>query len=142
MYVYAWLIIFVLAVIMEAATAGLTTIWFAGGAFVAFILALIGVDLGWQIAAFIAVSILLLIFTRPLVRKFINKRTVQTNVLDSVIGRSAVVSEEINNIQATGKITLDGMPWTARSEEEDTVIPAGTEVTVVKVVGVKCIVKP
>lgn len=139
--VYVWLIIFVICVILEAMTAGLATIWFAGGALVALLLALLGVDLIWQVLAFVVISLLLLVFTRPLACKYINRRTAKTNVVDSIIGRSAVVTEEINNILATGKVTVDGMPWTARSEDGETVIPIGTEVTVVSLTGVKCIVK-
>lgn len=141
MDVYAWLIVFVLCVVLEAATAGLATIWFAGGALVAFLLALLKVGLVWQFIAFIAVSILLLAFTRPLVQKFVNRRTEQTNVVDKIIGKCGMVTEEINNILGSGRIMVDGMPWTARSEEHNLVIPEGVEVTVVSLSGVKCIVR-
>lgn len=141
MDVYAWLIVFIVCVVLEAATAGLATIWFAGGALVAFLLALLKVGLVWQFIAFIAVSILLLAFTRPLVQKYVNRRTEQTNVVDKIIGKSGMVIEEINNILGSGRIMVDGMPWTARSEEQDMVIPEGVEVTVVSLAGVKCIVR-
>ena len=141
MYVYVWLIVFVLSILVEAATAGLASIWFAGGAFVAFLLALLKVDPVWQIVAFVVISLLLLVFTRPLARKYINKKAEKTNVLDSIIGRTAIVTEEINNILATGKVTVDGMPWTARSAVPEEIIPVGTEVTVVSLTGVKCIVR-
>lgn len=139
---YVWLGIFVLAVIVEVATAGLATIWFAGGAFVAFVLAILKVPLLWQVLAFVVISLLLLAFTRPMAVKYLNRKTEKTNVLDKIIGRSALVTEEINNILATGKVVVDGMPWTARSEEDERIIPVGTEVTVEQLMGVKCIVKP
>ena len=141
MYIYVWLAVFILSILVEAATAGLASIWFAGGAFVAFILALIGVGPVWQVAAFVVISLLLLVFTRPLARKYVNRRAEKTNVVDSIIGRTAVVTEEINNILATGKVVVDGMPWTARSAVAEEVIPVGTEVTVVSLTGVKCIVR-
>ena len=141
MYVYVWLIVFVLSVVAEIATAGLVSIWFAGGAVVAFILAILDVPLVWQVVAFVVISLLLLVFTRPLARKYINRKAEKTNVLDSIIGRTAIVTEEINNILATGKVTVDGMPWTARSAVAEEVIPVGTEVTVVSLTGVKCIVR-
>ena len=141
MYIYVWLAVFVLSLIVEAETAGLASIWFAGGALVAMVLAIIGVGPVWQVAAFVVISLLLLAFTRPLARKYINKRAEKTNVVDSIIGRTAVVTEEINNILATGKVVVDGMPWTARSAVTEEIIPVGTEVTVVSMTGVKCIVR-
>ena len=141
MYIYVWLVVFILSILVEAATAGLASIWFAGGAFAAFILALVGVGPVWQVVAFVVISLLLLVFTRPLARKYVNRRAEKTNVVDSIIGRTAIVTEEINNILATGKVTVDGMPWTARSAVAEEVSPAGTEVTVVSLTGVKCIVR-
>ena len=141
MYIYVWLAVFVLSILVEAATAGLASIWFAGGAFVAFLLALLDVSPVWQVIAFVVISLLLLVFTRPLARKYINRKAEKTNVLDSIIGRTAIVTEEINNILATGTVTVDGMPWTARSAVAEEVIPVGTEVTVVSLTGVKCIVR-
>ena len=138
---YVWLGIFVLAVIIEVATAGLATIWFACGAFVAFVLAVLKVDIIWQVVAFVAVSLLLLAFTRPMAKKYLNRKTEKTNVLDKIIGRTALVTEEINNILATGKVVVDGMPWTARNVVTEEVIPIGTEVTIVSLTGVKCIVR-
>ncbi len=126
MEMYIWLALMVLFILVEAGTAGLTTIWFAGGALVAFLAALLGAHLVVQVILFVLVSLLLLIFTRPLVKKYLNGRTLKTNA-DSLIGRTAVVSEEISNLRATGAIMVDGMSWTARSETEEA-IPAGAEV--------------
>ena len=95
MYIYVWLAVFVLSILVEAATAGLASIWFAGGAFVAFLLALLDVSPVWQVVAFVVISLLLLVFTRPLARKYINRKAEKTNVLDSIIGRTAEVPEEI-----------------------------------------------
>ena len=141
MYIYVWLAIFVLSILVEAATAGLASIWFAGGAFVAFLLALFDIQPVWQVVAFVVISLLLLVFTRPLARRYINRKAEKTNVLDSIIGRTAIVTEEVNNLLATGKVVVDGMPWTARSAVAEEVIPVGTEVTVVSLTGVKCIVR-
>ena len=140
METYIWLGLMVLFVLVEAATAGLTTIWFAGGALVAFLASLLGGSTVLQVVLFFLVSLVLLIFTRPVVKKYLNSRTLKTNA-DSLIGRTAVVSEEISNLNATGTITVDGMPWTARSAVTEEIIPVGTEVTVVSLTGVKCIVR-
>ena len=139
METYIWLGLMVLFVLVEAATAGLTTIWFAGGALVAFLASLLGGSIVLQVVLFFLVSLVLLIFTRPVVKKYLNSRTLKTNA-DSLIGRTAVVSEEISNLNATGTITVDGMPWAARTREEEK-IPAGALVKIVEIRGVKCIVE-
>ncbi len=136
----SWLILFVLLLGIEILTLGLTTIWFAGGALAAFFAALLGAGLVFQLVLFAVVSLVLLAFTRPLAVKYLNRKTTKTNV-DSMVGRHGEVTEEINNLQAQGQVQVDGMPWTARAEREEDVIPAGTEVQVVRVSGVKLIVK-
>ena len=139
MEMYIWLGLMVLFLLVEAATAGLTTIWFAGGALIAFLAALLGGNLVIQVVVFVLVSLLLLVFTRPMVKKYLNGRTLKTNA-DSLIGRTAVVTEEISNLNATGTITIDGMPWTARTQTEEK-IPVGAEVRIREIRGVKCIVE-
>ena len=134
-----WLAVFVLLIVIEFATMGLTTIWFAGGAVAGFIASMLGANVVIQAAAFFAVSIVLLIFTRPFAVRYINSNKAKTNI-DSLIGQEALVLEEINNIQETGCARLDGKEWTARSVD-DTVIPANTVVIVERIEGVKLIVK-
>ena len=135
-----WLILFVLLLGIEILTLGLTTIWFAGGALVAFFAAMLGANVLIQVVAFAVVSLALLAFTRPFAVKYLNHRTTKTNV-ESIVGRHGEVVEEINNLQAQGQVKIDGMPWTARAEREDWIIPVGTVVTVVRVSGVKLIVR-
>jgi len=134
-----WAIIFIVLVLVEMATMGLTTIWFAGGAAAGFICSMLDLNVLIQIVAFFAVSILLLIFTRPFAMRYINQNKVKTNI-DSLIGANALVLEEIHNLKETGCVRLEGKEWTARTED-DSVIPKNAEVTVVKIEGVKLIVK-
>ena len=75
-----WLIAFVVLVGIEIGTMALTTIWFAGGALLAFVLSLFGASVEVQLAVFVIVSFILLFFTRPLASKYLNGRTVKTNV--------------------------------------------------------------
>lgn len=135
-----WLIVFVLMVIIEIATMGLATIWFAGGAVVAFFLALFGVPVKIQIVVFLVVSFLLLFITRPVAMKHLNLKRIKTNV-DELVGKHAIVTEEIENLKGAGQITLNGIEWTARSESNET-IPVNTEVEIVEIKGVKAFVKP
>ena len=138
--VWVWLALLVLFIITEIATVQLTTVWFAGGALIAMLLAACGVkSIIIQIIVFLAVSIILLIATRPLVKKHINKKSQPTNA-DRNLGQSAVVTEEINNLEGKGAAKVNGIEWTARSED-GSIIPAGTTVTVAKIDGVKLIVR-
>ena len=134
-----WLVVFILLILIELATMGLTTIWFAGGAVAGFVASMLGANVVIQAAAFFAVSILLLFFTRPFAVRYINSNKTKTNV-DGLIGQEALVLEEINNIRETGCARLEGKEWTARSMN-DTVIPKDTVVTVESIEGVKLIVK-
>ena len=138
-YEGGWLIVFVLLAVLEAVTMGLTTIWFAGGALAGFFTALLGGGFLLQLAVFCAVSLVLLIFTRPAVLKLRKGKETPTNA-DRLIGETGVVKETIDNLAATGLVQVKGQDWTARSET-DGVIPADRKVRVCQIDGVKLIVK-
>lgn len=137
---YYWLIAFVVLLIAEGATMGLTTIWFAGGCVTAFVVNLLGGNIWIQIGVFLAVSFLLLIFTRPVAVKYLNKSRTKTNV-DNLIGQAAVVTQDIDNLKSVGQAKLRGMEWTARAQEGQGTIEKGATVEVVAIEGVKLIVK-
>ena len=130
-----WLVLLVVLVVIEIATLGLTTIWFAGGALVALIAAAFGAPLYFQVALFIAVSAVLLFFTRPLAVRYFNNDRVKTNA-ESLIGKKAVVEEEIDNLKPTGLVNVKGQEWTARSTNDDVVIPKGKVVFLCEFSGV------
>lgn len=133
-----WLALMVLLLILEAATAGLTSIWFALGALAALIASLFGGALWLQLVWFFAVSLLTLWLTRPLALKYLNSRRVATNA-DRVIGAEAVVTEDIDNIAGSGAVHVDGHEWTARSGSGAN-IAKGAVVRVERIEGVKLIV--
>ncbi len=135
-----WLGLLILFLVIEAVTLGLTTIWFAGGAFVSFLAALLHTPLPVQGVLFFAVSLVLLFFTRPVAVRFMNQKTEKTNV-DSLPGEKALVTETIENLKGTGRVKVKGADWTARTPEDGKVIAAGTVVTVQRVQGVKLIVE-
>lgn len=137
--VLAWTILLVVLVLVELATMGLTTIWFAAGALVALIAAACNAPLFVQIALFLAVSVLTLVFTRPIAMRYFNTGRTRTNV-QSLIGQKGIVTGEIDNLKGSGQVTLNGMEWTARSSAEDCVIPEGSVVIVRRIDGVKLIV--
>ncbi len=135
-----WLIILVVLLFIEIVTLGLSTIWFAGGALAAFIAALAGGGLALQVILFLAVSLVLLLFTRPVVMRYLNANKTATNV-DSLIGAQAIVSKPINNLLGQGEVLVNGNPWSARSAEENGAIEKDAVVHVVRIDGVKLIVE-
>lgn len=125
--------------IAEAITVQLVSIWFLVGAIAALIAALCGASPVIQIIIFIAVSVLALVITRPFVKKFVSSKKQKTNY-DRVIGQIGIVTEDIDNINAAGQVKADGKIWTARSIDSS-IIPAGSEVVIDRIDGVKLIVK-
>lgn len=138
---YFWLALLIIFIVVECLTVGLVSIWFAGGSLVAMILAMAGAGAIWQDVAFLAVSGLLLVITRPFVKKYLMNKKVQTNY-QSVIGTVAKVIEKIDNYNQTGAAFADGKEWTARSTEDLITMEEGSLAEVVAIEGVKLIVKP
>lgn len=140
MEIWIWLSLVVLFLIAEAATVTMTSLWFAGGALVALVVALLGGPIWLQIAAALVVSAALLACLRPLVRKHFTPKLHRTNV-DAVIGSEGYVTADIDNASATGTVKLGAMEWTARSADGSS-IPKGTLVKVERIEGVKAFVSP
>lgn len=134
-----WLIIFVVFAALELVSLGMTCIWFAIGALAACVSSLFTDNWMIQAFVFIIVTVVVLVFLRPIAIKHINGKAEKTNV-DSIIGRKAKVIADIDNINATGMVVIDGMEWTARSVD-GSIITKDTLVEVVSVEGVKAIVK-
>ena len=138
--VFIWLAILTFFLVAEAVTVQLTTIWFAGGALVAALAAGMGAEEWLQIILFLAVSLILLILARPVLKKCLNKGMVRTNV-NSLIRQSAVVIQKIDNLAQTGQVRINDIEWLARTSDDKEIIPEKTVVTITEVRGVKLIVK-
>ena len=134
-----WAAASVVFVVVELATVGLASIWFALGSLCALIAALLGAPVWLQIVWFVIISVAALVSTRPLVRKYINGKTQATNA-DRVIGRTAVVKERIDDLAATGAVLADGKMWSARTVD-GSAVEAGTLVTIRAIQGVRLIVE-
>ena len=135
-----WLILLACFLVVEAITVGLTTIWFAGGALVAAIASGLGAGILIQWVLFLIVSLALLIFTRPMAVRYMNKGVPKTNV-NSLIGERAVVIQKINNLEQTGQVRINDIEWMARTSSDEVTIPEHAIVTIEDVPGVKLIVK-
>lgn len=135
----AWLVLLAIFLAVEAATAGLTTIWFAAGALAAGAAAYFGGSIVLQLMVFFVVSVLLLIFTRPAAMRLMNQSKHATNV-NSLVGKRALVTEEIDNLRQMGKVQLQDIDWMARSSREDIKIEKNAVVIIREVRGVTLIV--
>lgn len=134
-----WLVAVFVFLVLELISMGLTTIWFAGGAVVAFVASLFGVPIPVQILLFIVTSVVMLIFTRPVVEKKLNNSRTKTNV-EEIIGKEGKVTETIDNFNQKGVVVINGLEWSARNGETDDIIPVGAKVIVKEVQGVKVMV--
>lgn len=130
---YVWMAVVVVALLLEAITMGLVSIWFVPGALFALTLSLLSFELHWQIIAFAATSAVTLFLGLTIKRK-----KTKTNV-DSVIGKTALIIEEVNNIEGRGAAKLGGQVWTARSKNPNETLLPGDQVIVLAVEGVKLI---
>jgi len=135
---YFWLVVIVVAAVVEGATAQLVSIWFVAGGVGALIADLCGADLWVQAIVFIVVTALTILATRPLVKKLLNFKRIDTNA-GRYIGKTGVVIIEINNMLGVGQVNVLGSIWTARSED-NSVIDVGKHVLVKSIEGVKVIV--
>lgn len=135
-----WLAAMVLLLIIEGAVPGLVSIWFALGALAALLAAILHAPVWLQVTWFVVVSVVSLIITRPLARKYVNSKTQPTNA-DMLIGSDCVVREKIDNLRGTGAVLAQGKEWTARMENGEASAEAGEIVRIVRIEGVKLIVK-
>jgi membrane protein implicated in regulation of membrane protease activity len=136
---FTWLIAFIAFLGVELITIGLASIWFAFGALVALIACMLGANTWVQLILFVVVSAASMLLVRPFALRFVNKDVEKTNV-EAVAGKTGKVTETINNIEGTGTVFIDGLEWTARTEDDSVTIEKDTIVKVVRIEGVKAIV--
>lgn len=138
---YIWLGVLILAVVVETLTLSLVSIWFVPGALISMILAFIpGMPLWIEITVFLSMTLILLVFIKPITSKLIVGKRVATNA-DAVIGETAVVTEAINNLEAKGQVKVKGQIWTARAADQNTTYEVGDILNVIAIEGVKLICK-
>ncbi|MCD8006152.1 MAG: NfeD family protein [Oscillospiraceae bacterium] len=139
MYVTGWLIAVIAFIVLEAVTYQLVSVWFVIGSLGGLVAAALGANLGIQIAVFVILSALMLAVLRPLSMKFLKPKGLKTNT-DRLIGEDVLITEDVSNINETGKGKISGMTWTVRSESGED-IPKDSVATVSRIEGVKLIVK-
>ena len=135
-----WIGLFIILLLIEIFTVGLTTIWFAIGALAAAGVNTLGADLIIQIIVFLAVSVILMIFTRPWAARHLNQNRLKTNY-ESKIGEIIKITERVDNLKQTGKSIVDGQEWTVRSQNNNEILEKDELAKVIAVSGVKLIVE-
>lgn len=135
-----WLIASGIFFICEIITVGFLVFWLGVGALIAMLVSFFTSNIIIQMSVLVVSSGLLIFATRPLVNKISKKDVVPTNVY-SLIGKKAVVTEDIDWVTGKGQIKFEGEIWSAKSKEQIN-IPAGSEVEIVSIEGVKAFVKP
>lgn len=132
-----WLIASGIFFVGEIFTTGFLIFWFGLGALLTMIASFFITNIFIQATIFVISSTLLIFLTKPLINKFVSKKTVATNVYE-VIGKKGIVTQEINPIFGKGQVKVGNEIWTAISDET---LPLDTQIEVLKVEGVKLIVK-
>jgi len=135
-----WLILAGLLFVGEIVTTGFILFWFGVAAVIAAILSFVGVNLYIQGIVFVLVAAVLIVFTRPLTKALINPKDNPSNVF-AIVGKKGTVMQEINNIQGLGQVKISGEVWSAQSEDGSD-LPVDTQVEVLRVEGVRVIVRP
>ena len=135
---WVWVAVTIICVVIESLTLSLTTIWFGISSFVLVFLAFTPIPFGAQLFIFVALSLVLLIFTRPVVKKKINQKQIATNY-ERVIGQIALVTKKITALDK-GAIKINGMEWTA-AVKEDITLEEGSKCIIEEIAGVTAYVK-
>lgn len=138
-YSLVWLLLTAVFAIIECVTVSLVSVWFVAGAAVAALISFLGGGVVLQIIAFIAISFILLIALRPIVSDKLHTGSEKTNI-DAVAGQTGFVLKNIS-VKSPGQVKVDGQVWTAVPENEDETIEIGTKIKVLRISGVKLIVK-
>jgi len=132
---YIWIGIIVFASVVEIHTFAFFTVWFIPPALASFTLSLLEIPVSVQAVIFFAVSILLLILSRTAFKRSKKYRNADYQDRVRIIGKHAIVTEEINNYKDTGTVRINGLTWTAKSDDDDIIYESGLVVTVVNIDG-------
>ena len=137
---FLWFALLVIFVVAEAATVNMVSAWFAIGSLASLITALLGGKMWLQVVVFLVVSAVMLALLRPIAKKYFTPKLTRTNV-DALAGKTCLCVTAIDNLAGAGQVKIGDVEWTARSTTGEA-IPAGTEVKIDRVEGVKVYVTP
>ncbi|MBQ8208272.1 MAG: NfeD family protein [Clostridia bacterium] len=139
MHELIWLIILILSFITELATAALVAVWFMPGALIALILSALDLPIWLQVLVFAVTSAVMLLLSKTIFRKYIRKNPIIKTNSDALMGETAIVTEDIDNLEGRGQIKINAQYWSARSSDPSVRIEKGSLVKIVSIEGVKLI---
>ena len=129
-----WLILSGICLIIESFTLGFFVFWFAIGALFALIVSLFTTNIIIQSVVFVVTSTLLLLLTKPLIKSFVKMPKAKATNVYGLINKEGIVLENIDSLNSTGKVKVNGELWSAIS---DTNIPKDSKIKVLSIDGVK-----
>lgn len=138
---YIWIVLFVVFLGLEAVTYSLVSVWFAIGAVASFAISIFVDSLTAQLLVFAVVSLITLAFFRGPINKALEKGKQESQSFHQVLGKTGIVTEKIDNLHATGRVSISGVSWMARSTDDDICIEEGEKVIVKNTEGVKIFVQ-
>ena len=136
---WGWIAVIIIAIVIEALTDQLISIWFVPAAMVATILDFTGVDVIWQVLVFVVISIVGIVISKTLLKKYLSRaENTKTNV-EAIVGERCIVTERIDNFAGCGQAKVKGQIWSARGVNDDDVYEVGEILDIVAIEGVKLI---
>ena len=139
---YLWIVIVLLAIAVEAATADLVAIWFMPAALVSMVLSLLDVSIGIQVAVFFVLVVVFMLLSKLFLRRYLKRRPNEKTNADSLLGKTAIVTKRIENEAQSGAVRVGGLEWSARAVSDTMVIEKDTLVVIREIAGVKLICEP
>lgn len=139
-YGWGWIALIVIAIITEALTDQLISIWFVPGSIVAIILDFFNINILWQILSVLLFATAGIVFAKTLLNKIMPTKIIKTNV-EAIIGEKCIVTEKVDNYAGCGQVKIKGQIWSARSVDENETFNEGDILHVVAIEGVKVICK-
>ena len=138
---YIWAAVILVAIYVESVTADLVTIWFIPSAIIALIMSLLPFNIAvWlQVLVFFALAIILVTLSTTIFKKSLKRSPIVPTNLDLIIGKQAVVTETINNIEGKGAVKVGGKEWSAITEQNSLIIEKNELVTIKEIRGVKLV---
>lgn len=138
---FIWIGLAVVLAVLEISTTQLVSIWFVVGALAAAVTTVFTDSLLIQVIVFVLISAICLVVTRPFVKKVLKTKQINTNA-DSLIGKTGIITIEVDNTLAQGQISVNGQIWSARCEDDSSVLKVGQKAKVKSISGVKLILTP
>ncbi|MBQ7337239.1 MAG: NfeD family protein [Clostridia bacterium] len=136
---YIWAAVLVIAIIVESQTMDMICIWFMPSALISMILGMLNVRVWVQCLVFVVLTVVMLILCKTVFKSFFKRKNAEPTNADALIGKEAIITEDVDNIHGIGSAKINGLVWTARAEDVNEKLSVGDIVIVKEIRGVKLI---